>query len=99
VGARITRWQGAPPTRAEVEERLRADGLDWSAWGNSPNDRYDWHDHSYRDLVWCVAGSITFHTVDGDHELRPGDHLDLDPGTPHAASVGADGVECLEVRA
>jgi quercetin dioxygenase-like cupin family protein len=99
VAARVTRWDGPPPTRAAVEERLRAEDLQWSAWGNAPNDWYDWHEHSYRDVVWCVAGTITFHTHDGDHELRPGDHLDLDPGTPHAASVGPDGVECLEVRA
>jgi len=99
LGAHVTRWDGPPPTRADVEDRLRTDDLQWTAWGNGPDDRYGWHDHSYRDLVWCVAGSITFHTVDGDHELRPGDQLDLDPGTPHAASVGPDGVECLEVRA
>jgi quercetin dioxygenase-like cupin family protein len=99
VGARVGRWDGTPPTRAELEDRLRAEGLRWSSWGNGPNHRYDWHEHSYRDLVWCVTGSITFHTHDGDHELRPGDRLDLDPGTAHAASVGPDGVECLEVHA
>jgi quercetin dioxygenase-like cupin family protein len=97
--AHVTRWDGAQPSRGDVEQRLRADGAQWTAWGNGPNDRYEWHEHSYRDVVWCVAGSITFHTHDGDHELGPGDHIDLDPGTPHAASVGPDGVECLEVRA
>jgi quercetin dioxygenase-like cupin family protein len=99
VAARVTRWDGPRPNRADVEDRLRADGVRWSAWRNGPNDRYDWHEHAYRDVVYCVAGSITFHTHNGDHELRPGDRLDLDPGTPHAASVGTDGVECLEVHA
>jgi len=37
-----------------------------------------------------------FHTDEGDLELRPGDRLDLEPGTRHAATVGPDGVECVE---
>ncbi|GIU99268.1 MAG: hypothetical protein KatS3mg014_0884 [Actinomycetota bacterium] len=37
-----------------------------------------------------------FHTADGDLELRPGDRLDLDPGTEHAATVGPEGVTCIE---
>jgi quercetin dioxygenase-like cupin family protein len=98
MATRVTRWAGLAPGRAEVEDRLRAHGFRWSAWGNGPGIRYDWHEHPYRDVVYCVAGSIVFHTADGDHELRPGDCVDLDPGTPHAASVGPDGVECLEVR-
>jgi quercetin dioxygenase-like cupin family protein len=99
MAAHVTPWRERPPTPSEVEERLRADGVSWVAWGNGPHARYDWHEHAYRDVVWCAAGSITFHTHDGDYELTPGDRLDLDPGTPHAASVGADGVECFEVRA
>jgi quercetin dioxygenase-like cupin family protein len=99
MAACVIRWDGPPATRSQVEERLRADNAQWSAWGNEPHHRYDWHEHAYRDLVWCVAGSITFHTQDGDRELQPGDRVELDPGTLHAASVGPAGVECLEVRA
>jgi len=33
---------------------------------------------------------------DGDFELRPGDRLDVDPGTPHGATVGPEGVTCVE---
>jgi hypothetical protein len=37
-----------------------------------------------------------FHTRDGYVALSPGDRLDLDPGTEHAATVGPLGVTCVE---
>jgi mannose-6-phosphate isomerase-like protein (cupin superfamily) len=46
-----------------------------------------------------VTGSIVFHTRDGDFALQPGDRLEVDPGTEHAATVGDDGVLCLEAAA
>jgi hypothetical protein len=47
-------------------------------------------------VLFCLSGSIVFHTDDGDVKLLPGDRLDLDRGTGHAATVGADGCECVE---
>ena len=47
-------------------------------------------------MIVCVAGSISFRLGDADVELRPGDRLDLAAGVEHAATVGDDGVECLE---
>ena len=44
----------------------------------------------------CLAGSIVFHTDDGDVSLSAGDVLELEPGTRHAATVGPDGVRCAE---
>ena len=38
--------------------------------------------------LFCLEGSIVFHTRDGDVVLASGDRLDLDPGTEHAATVG-----------
>lgn len=66
------------------------------SWGNGPGDRYGEHDHGYHKVLFCLAGSIVFHTPDGDVELRAGDRLDLEPGTRHAATVGADGCTCVE---
>ena len=43
-----------------------------------------------------MTGSIVFHTREGDFALEPGDRLEVDPGTEHAASVGDEGVLCLE---
>ncbi len=65
-------------------------------WGNRPGDRYGRHDHGYHKVLFCLEGSIVFHTDDGDVGLRPGDRLDLDPGTGHAATVGPGGCECVE---
>jgi hypothetical protein len=65
-------------------------------WGNGPGDVYGWHEHGYHKVLFCVAGSIVFHTDDGDVALDAGDRLDLPPGTRHAATVGPEGCECLE---
>ena len=68
-------------------------------WGNGPGDRYGRHDHGFHKVLFCLAGSIVFHTDEGDVELRPGDRLDLEAGTGHAATVGPDGCECVEASA
>jgi quercetin dioxygenase-like cupin family protein len=47
-------------------------------------------------VLYCAEGSITFHVEEGDLELRPGDRLDVEPGTPHEATTGPDGVRCVE---
>jgi hypothetical protein len=46
--------------------------------------------------LFCLEGSIVFHTDVGDVELTAGDRLDLEPETPHAATVGAQGCSCIE---
>jgi mannose-6-phosphate isomerase-like protein (cupin superfamily) len=66
------------------------------SWSNGPGDRYARHDHPYHKVLFCLAGSITFHTDEGDVELTAGDRLDLPAGTAHAATVGAGGCECVE---
>ena len=65
-------------------------------WGNGPGDTYGRHAHGYHKVLFCLSGSIVFHIDDDDVELRVGDRLDLEPGTEHAATVGPDGVECVE---
>jgi hypothetical protein len=65
-------------------------------WGNVSGDTYGRHDHGYHKVVFCLAGSIVFHTDDGDLELTEGDRLDLEPGTGHAATVGPRGCRCVE---
>ena len=95
--ARLTPWDaGAPPDRASIEARFRQDGLSPHGWGNAPGDTYGRHAHEYDKVLYCVSGGITFHTDAGDFDLRPGDRLEVDAGTAHAATVGPAGVECLE---
>ena len=43
-----------------------------------------------------VRGRIVFHTAGDDIELCPGDKMVLPPHTAHAATVGAEGVRCIE---
>jgi quercetin dioxygenase-like cupin family protein len=97
VGARVERNPDGQADTAAIEASMRADGLDPRRWGNGPGDRYGWHEHRYHKVLYCLSGSIVFHTKsDGDIELNAGDRLDLDPGTSHAATVGPRGVECVE---
>ena len=97
MAARVQRCQGPPPAPDEIVAGMRSEGLEPRRWGNGPGDTYGWHDHGYHKVLYCLSGSIVFHTrSDGDVELHPGDRLDLDPGTAHAATVGGGGVECVE---
>ncbi|MFY9929888.1 MAG: hypothetical protein WAK82_17965 [Streptosporangiaceae bacterium] len=43
-----------------------------------------------------MRGQIVFHTASGDIRLSPGDKMVLPPNTAHAATVGAEGVRCIE---
>jgi quercetin dioxygenase-like cupin family protein len=96
MSATVQKGQGDPPSAGEVEARFREQGLSPRTWGNGPGDTYDWHEHGYHKVLYCVEGSIVFHTRDGDFELEPGDRLEVEPGTEHAATVGPDGVKCME---
>jgi len=66
------------------------------SWANGPGDRYGRHEHGFHKVLFCLAGSIVFHTDDGDVELTAGDRLDLEPGTAHSATVGPEGCGCME---
>ena len=81
---------------AAARAAFTAEGLAPHGWSNGPGYRYGAHSHPYGKVLYCVAGSITFHTPDGDVALAAGDRLDLPAGTEHAATVGPDGVTCLE---
>lgn len=94
--ARRTPWDGPAPDRPAIEARFRAEGLSPHSWGNGPGDRYGRHRHGYHKVLYCLSGSIVFHTDEGDVALRAGDRLDVEPGTDHAATVGPAGVECME---
>ena len=91
----LHRHQDAPGGTG-VAERFAAEGLAPHSWRNGPGDTYGWHSHPYDKVLYCVRGSVTFHGRDGDHELGPGDRLDIDAGTEHAATVGSKGCECME---
>jgi hypothetical protein len=94
-GATLT--AGVVSRRREAIERMAEEGcLPPRFWGNGPGDRYGWHSHDYHKVLFCLTGSIIFHTKSGDIQMRAGDRLDLAPRTEHAATVGPAGVECVE---
>jgi hypothetical protein len=94
-GATLT--TGVVSRRREAIEQMAGEGCSPPRfWGNAPGDRYGWHSHDYHKVLFCLIGSITFHTRSGDIEMGAGDRLDLPPRTEHAATVGPVGVECVE---
>lgn len=94
--ARLTRNAAADASADALELVFHADGMEPRWWSNVAGDRYSRHSHPYHKVLFCSRGSIVFHTDQGDIELRPGDRLDVDPGTEHAATVGPQGVTCVE---
>lgn len=80
--------------------RLMAEGLAPGAWANGPGDRYAAHVHAYDKVIVAIAGSIVFGLPASDDRvaLAAGDRLELPAGTSHDASVGPDGVSCLEAH-
>jgi hypothetical protein len=94
VGAAVRPWNA---TVDDARAAFRAEGCgEPRTWRNGPGDRYGRHEHGFHKVLYCVAGSIVFHLDDGDVELAAGDRLDLEPHTPHAATVGPSGCECVE---
>jgi len=85
--------------RANAETAFQGEGLSPHTWSNEPGYRYGEHEHDYYKVLFCIEGSITFHTASGDIELGPGDRLDLPPRTRHSATVGESGVTCMEAAA
>lgn len=96
MATRVQKTGGETSGRKEIEARFEEEGLDPHGWGNEPGYEYGWHSHGYHKVLYCVSGSIVFHTEEGDFELTPGDRLDVGPETAHAATVGPEGVRCLE---
>ena len=84
-------------TRAEALAAFETEGCSAPRdWRNAPGDRYARHEHGFHKVLFCLEGSIVFHLDDGDAELTAGARLDLEPGTPHAATVGSAGCACVE---
>jgi mannose-6-phosphate isomerase-like protein (cupin superfamily) len=92
-----TKTEAAIAGRSDADRAFAAEGCSPPRpWGNPPGDLYGWHAHGHHKVLFCLSGSIVFHTREGDVELHPGDRLDVEPGTQHAATVGQGGVECVE---
>lgn len=96
---RVQPWpQNQPPDPAAIEDRMKSEGLPYYRWSNGPGDVYPAHDHAYHKVIYVVRGSITFGLPQSGEKITlfSGDRLDLPAGTIHNASVGRQGVVCLE---
>lgn len=82
--------------RDRAESAFAREGLRPHTWSNDPGYVFGEHEHDYHKVLFCIDGSIVFHTPEGDFELGAGDRLDLPPGTRHGATVGDRGVTCME---
>ena len=92
-----TKTASAVEGREAALEAFRTEGCSPPrSWGNGPGDTYGRHAHGTHKVLFCLDGAITFHLADRDVELGPGDRLDIEPGTDHAATVGFDGCSCVE---
>lgn len=96
---RVEPWpQDQPPDPDLIEARMKAEGLPYYRWSNGPGDVYPAHNHAFHKVIYVVRGSITFGLPQlGDQiTLARGDRLDLPAGVVHNATVGRQGVVCLE---
>jgi uncharacterized protein YjlB len=97
----VTRWEESdPPTQAMLWKLMAEEGLSPYTWSNGPYDVYSAHSHSYNKVIYVAQGSITFGLPELGKELnlKAGDRLDLPAGIVHDATVGAQGVICLEAH-
>ena len=87
-------------SESKPEARLRAEGLDPSAWSNGPGERYDAHVHGYDKVIVVETGSIAFGLPERSEvvDLVAGDRLELPAATRHDAVAGPLGVRCLEAH-
>ena len=97
----VTPWEDpVPPTQSRLWQLMAEEGLAPYAWSNGPHDIYSAHSHSYNKVIYVVQGTITFGLPELGKQLnlKAGDRLDLPAGIVHDATVGAQGVVCLEAH-
>lgn len=97
----VTPWPDpVSPTEFKLRKLCVDEGLSPYQWSNGPHDVYSAHTHSYDKVIYVVHGSITFGLpkLKQEFTMQAGDRLDLPAGTVHNATVGADGVVCLEAH-
>ena len=83
---------------AGLEKELADQGYRLHSWSNGPGFWYPVHDHPYHKIIVVLKGSITFYLPAEKREvnLKAGEQLEIPPRTEHSATVGPNGVRCLE---
>lgn len=62
-----------------------------SAWLDSPDFSYSEHTHQFATAHIIISGFMTLMMNGVEHQLRPGDRVDVPVGTLHTAVMGPDG--------
>jgi quercetin dioxygenase-like cupin family protein len=98
---KVTPWlHEQPVSESAILQRFRDEGLSPYSWSNRPGDVYAAHSHNYNKVIYVVRGTIQFGLPDTGTSvsLQAGDRLDLPAGVRHDATVGNQGVTCLEAH-
>jgi len=77
---------------------LEAQGFDVTEWTDEPSTHYPAHAHPRDEVLVVLEGSIAMVVETVEHELGPGDRIELTAGAVHTADVGPDGVRYLVGR-
>lgn len=97
----VTPWTDTePPTEELLREKMVEQELTVFHWSGQPEGVIDGHTHGYHKMLAVVSGSIKFEfpTRHKTITLNAGDQLELPAGLRHSATVGMDGVACLEAH-
>lgn len=98
---KVTPWTAdTPPTEEELRAGMVEQELTVFHWTGESQGTIDGHTHGYHKMLAVVSGSIKFEfpTRHKSINLKAGDQLELPAGLRHTATVGADGVTCLEAH-
>lgn len=98
---RVFPWTDeSPPAEEAMRTELEEQELRVYRWSNDPDDAYPNHTHGYHKVIYVVDGSIRFDlpTRNEKVNLKTGDRFELPSGIRHSATVGPDGVTCLEAH-
>lgn len=98
---KVTPWAfTGQPAESQILQMFAAEDLRPYRWSNGPHDVYSAHTHAFDKVIIVVQGSITFGLPQEGRQvdISAGDRLDLPQGTLHNATVGPEGVVCLEAH-
>ena len=71
----------------KIKKILEDEGYSVYTWSDSPGTYYPTHTHPDREVRWVVDGEVVIGVEGKELRLKPGDVVELDPGTPHWAKT------------
>ena len=81
---KLTRWnREETPSIPLLKKLLKEEGLESFSWTDSRGAYYYPHQHTESEIRWIVKGSMKVRVSTEIVQLKPGDRLDIPPGTLH----------------